>query len=176
MDEVVTVIRRRVELVAGWLATAGLTLFAGWLALFPAEEVTFFSLAQGLFAMWLGIWVVWLASAHPKLVVSTRGLDIVNWVCRYRIPWAAIHRIETTDHISFRLLDGTTVLPAVAAWSIVAIKHGNPVQQAMANRIEQIRANGDPDDTEVTRTLEICWLPFVVLLVLLLILAWLSTH
>lgn len=175
-DEVVTVIRRRGEMVASWVAFVGLTAFAGWLALFPPEGATFSYLAQALSCMWLGIWISWLPGAHPKLVVSTRGLDVVNWVRRYRIPWAAVERIETTDEISIRLRNGTVVRPAVAAWSIVATKHGNPAQRAMADRIEQVRAEGDSEDTEVIRTFEVHWLPFAGLLLVLLLLAWLSTH
>ena len=175
-EEIVTVVRRRAEVIAGWAASAVLTLCALWLAAFPPEGAMFPYMAQGFTAVWLGIWVVWLAAAHPRLVVSTRGLDVVNWVRRYQIPWAAVERIDTTDHISLRLHDGTAVRPAVAAWSIVAVKHGNPVQKEMADRIERVRADGDPDDTEVTRTHEVHWLPFVGLLLVLLVLAWFSTR
>jgi hypothetical protein len=122
------------------------------------------------------IWMVWLVPAHSRLVVSANGLDVVNWVCRYRIPWAAVAWVEATHQSHFAPHIWHTGAARHGAWTIVGVRNGNPKQNEIAAKVQQWRKRAADDKGKVViRTMDLCPLPFVALYAAALAGAWVMT-
>lgn len=77
---VIVVIRRMSALVFSSTVVIVMALFMIWAIVFPLGEDRFWYVFQGLLAGWLILWLAWLVGANPKLVVTTAGLEVTNYL------------------------------------------------------------------------------------------------
>ncbi|MFE3171729.1 hypothetical protein ACFXPA_02830 [Amycolatopsis sp. NPDC059090] len=173
--DVFAVIRRRPTMVLGWVGTAGLATAAVWLIFSVPDDAGFWYMFQGLLALWLITWFVWLCGTNPKLVVAKNGAEITNYFFRYWIPWGAVSRVETTDQTVMCLLDGRRMKPAVGEWSLEGRRHGNPVQREIGERVARAResARKKPESgNDVRRRLHIHPIPWLAAFAVLILFMW----
>jgi hypothetical protein len=119
--DVIVVIRRMSAVVFSSTVVILMALFMIWAIAFPLEADTFWYVFQGLLAVWLILWLIWLVGANPKLVVTTASLEVTNWFMQYSIPWQTVSWIQRTDEIVIHLRDGGKIKPAVGGWSLVGL-------------------------------------------------------
>ncbi|ATY13464.1 hypothetical protein CU254_25800 [Amycolatopsis sp. AA4] len=171
--EVFAVIRRRPTMVLSWVSTAGLAAAAVWLIFAVPDDAGFWYLFQGLLALWLITWFVWLCGANPRLVVAEDGVDVTNYLFRYWIPWGAVSRVETSDRTVLVLTDGRRMRPAVGEWSLQGRRHGNPVQREIGEQVARAReAAGKNPGSEVRRRLHVHPVPWLAAFAVLILLLW----
>lgn len=181
--EVLTVVRRQGEVYLGWVvigaAMIGLTLcmppFSQWLGFEPRLELTLMFV--------LAVWAVWHATVHPRIVVLTTGLLVVNWFVRHWIPWSAVKRLDVDNGLLIELDSGRTIRPASGGGSLGSAIRGHRVQRDMRRTIEQARiaapepdlarSSTDTDDGTAT-TLDIKVAPFLVVAGAFILYAWVT--
>lgn len=183
--EVLTVVRRQGEVYLGWVvigsAMIGLTLcmppFSRWPGFEPRLELTLMFV--------LAVWAVWHATVHPRIVVLTTGLLVVNWFVRHWIPWSAVKRLDVDNGLLIELDSGRTIRPASGGGSLGSAIRGHRVQRDMCRTIELARiAVPEPDvarsstdtDAGTATTLDIKVAPFLVVAGAFILYAWVTRN
>jgi hypothetical protein len=75
-------VRRRFDYIFGWILLISVTSLEIFWLVRPRFGTTFMNQLLVISVM-SPIWIGWLASAHPKLVIRRDGLLIVNWFVQY---------------------------------------------------------------------------------------------
>lgn len=99
-------------------------------------------------------WGIWRV-VNTRLVVTSRGLTVVNWVRTYEVPWGALHAIETDDDLRLVLSNGEVIRPGVGAGSLVAVAHGSPAQRELQERIKAFRVAAKPEVGNAARHIDV---------------------
>ena len=111
---VITVVRRRVEMVFSRVAFAAVCAGALWLTFLPPGLLEYSQLAQGLIVIWLCGWIISL-QASVKTVITSDGLEVTNLGVQYWVPFAAVSWVQSTDEVVVHLTSGRRLKAAAGA-------------------------------------------------------------
>lgn len=173
LGDPVTVIRRRTDIIIGSVVCVLLAAFMGWALTNPypggdfADQIEVVAIAMVL--VWPGV----LATLHPRVEVRSRGLLVVNWFTKSRVPWAAVESVVLEDRLALLLRDGRRINIAAGAGSLASSVTGYRMQARMKRLIEDARRVDPSDDVRVRTSLDLWPVPFVVTSVVLLAIGWL---
>jgi hypothetical protein len=121
------------------------------------------------------VWIGWLATAHPKVVIDNRALLVVNWFIKYSIPWPAVERLDSDGDVTVVLRDGERIKVATGAASLASAIAGNRLQQEIATRVENALIQSSEDSAgAVMRSLDLHLGKFVIWQVGLLVIGWIG--
>ncbi|HEY0637235.1 MAG TPA: PH domain-containing protein [Pseudonocardiaceae bacterium] len=100
-------------------------------------------------------WLVWQVGVHARIVVASAGVTVVNWVCRYEIPWSMVEHVPGGDGLRIVLADGREVRPAVGAHGVLGDVWGNRLQERMRRAILDGLRTGRREPADVAWRLDL---------------------
>jgi hypothetical protein len=83
--------------------------------------------------------VMWVGALRPRLVADDSGLTIVNPLREYRVSWATVSAIDTTDLLRVRCewqgeSAGQVCKKAIYAWAVGSSRRRQAVERMRAER------------------------------------------
>lgn len=174
LGDIVTVIRRRTDVVFGSLVCVFMVVFMVWALTNPypgsdfADQVEVTAIA--MFLVWPGV----LATVHPRVEVRARGLMVVNWFTKSRIPWSAIESVLLEGRLVLLLRDGRRFDVAAGAGSLAGAVTGYRMQARMKRLIEDARQPDPRGDGQVRTQPDLWPIPFLAAWTVLLLIGWLT--
>lgn len=159
------IIRRRADIAAGVLSTAGFTLIGGF-ALATAREHQWqaggVALAAGLAVF---AWLTWNIVVRSSVGVWSAGVDVVNGFVHHWLPWSSIAVADSAVDVVLRLKDGKRVRPLSLLGSPAgSIILGGRHQRGVAQALEAERGQRSDDETaQRTRHIELRWVSLLVI-------------
>ncbi|WP_424186195.1 PH domain-containing protein [Actinokineospora sp. G85] len=173
--KVIDISRHEIGTAVGWAVTVFAACYLLYSAWFEQTDASFVYAAVGHLACWAIAWIIWLMVVHPRVVVTTRGLVVVNPIKQWDIPWSAILFMTSTNVVTIRLRDGTTVQPFAPLDVAFPGRHSTDPEESEKNR--RIReAKATATDTDVHTWYDARPLPFLAVAALLALGAWQSTR
>ncbi|CAL9468165.1 hypothetical protein SUDANB95_02761 [Actinosynnema sp. ALI-1.44] len=176
LGDTVAVVRRRTDVVFGAVICVFVAAFMVWALTNPYPGSDFADQAEVTAIVLLPVWPGVLATVHPRVEVRSRGLLVVNWFTKSRIPWSAIESVLVEGRLALLLRDGRRVDIAAGAGSLASAVTGYRMQARMKRLIEDAWQPGiDPGgDGRVRTTLDLWPVPFLAAWAVLLLIGWLA--
>ncbi|MFI9811328.1 PH domain-containing protein [Saccharothrix variisporea] len=174
LGDAVTVIRRRTDVVFGSVLSVVLVAFMVWALTDPYPGSDFADQVELTVIAMLSGWPGVLATVHPRVEVRARGLLVVNWFTKSRIPWSAIESVLVEGRLVLLLRGGRRIDIAAGAGSLASAVTGYRMQARMKRLIEDARQPDPRDDGQVRTQPDLWPVPFLVASTVLLLIGWLA--
>ncbi|HEY0641615.1 MAG TPA: PH domain-containing protein, partial [Pseudonocardiaceae bacterium] len=137
-DGETVVLRRTAETAFALVAFVAVLASLPWLLWQVRDLYPAWDMAQFIAGMSLLLWFIWLAGPHVRIVVSPRGVTVVDWVTRHEVPWSALEDVRAERDLRLVLRGGRHLLPAAGGRSLLP----SPIQSRLRARILAARPHG----------------------------------
>jgi hypothetical protein len=161
------ILRRRSDFWIGLLSAVGMMVAIAY-STFNSDPPYDVQLALAQLAFLAVAWFCWGVAAHPRIMVTSEGLAVVNWFTRTDIPWSAVDSFDVeSGRLEIVSNSGRRIRPLTGGDALAAALNKHRVQNDLRDTLEHWRLAAEPSATPVRRRFYMpLWFPVVGALVL----------
>lgn len=171
--QLVALVHNRPLYWMSWLATIA-ALGAAWHSLgFEIAKEERWQAFQFSTAIVFVAWIMWHCGVASRVAVTASGVEVVNFIRHYVIPWTAVVGTSSQDGLSIHLRSGRRISAMVVGDSILSAIGNNRRQKALRIQVDETReaahGHGVVDDERVRSYWDLHLFPFIGLIFFFLI-------